>query len=115
MTATGHDNLYFELDNRTKTDADDIYENVGGEGEASVRTQNSSGNAAQEASKRIPVRNALQEEKRQVRRMLFFIAAAVFVTFLIAVGALGLAVFMMMFRNVGTASKPASLIQGKKH
>jgi len=111
MTATGHDNLYFDLDIRTKTNADDNYENIGGEGEASVRTQNSFGNAAQEASKTIRVQNALQEEKLQVRRILFFIAAAVVVTFLIAVGALGLAVFMMMTRNVATASKPASLIQ----
>jgi len=115
MTATGHDNLYFELDMRTKTNENDIYENVVGEGEASVRTQNSSGNAAQEASNRIPAPNDYQEEKKQIRRMLFIIAAAVVVTFLIAAGALGLTVYTTMSRNDGTASKPASLIQGKEN
>ena len=117
-TPTGQDNVYFELQYKTKTNVDEVYENVGGESATNVGVQTvSHENINREANNRIQaspeVGNAVLRDIVKVRRMQLFVVFAVVVIFLIAGAALSFVIMMTFSKNTSTVPKHDTTVQGK--
>ena len=117
-TPTGQDNVYFELQYNTKTNVDEVYEDVGGEAATNVRVQTvSHENNNREANNRIQaspgVGNVVRRDIVKVRQMQLFVVVAVVVIFLIAAAALSFVMMMTFSKNTPTAPKHDTTVQGK--
>ncbi len=107
-TASGEENLYFELESVKKETEAGIYDDVAVESVTPATKRMSLENKTDSAKKKrkwsTQRANAYQSDAVIVRRLVFISAAVVAVAFLTAVATLILALTVMMSRNDSTAA-----------
>ena len=122
VTPTGPENVYLELQPKTRMKVDEVYENVvEDESATDVGVQRVNiGNTNQDGSNRrqAPAKklNASRKDVRKIQRMLLLIVVAVVITFLTAVVALVFVITIKWPRNSPAASKQGAqdgTIQGR--
>lgn len=124
MSETGEENVYFEMESKTETNAEDSYDDIaqaiGGESAPPPTPKRRSCEKCmhQEKDSRqglAEVTNACHSNTLIIRRMWFILAMTVTVAFLTAVATLILVIMMMMSRNVcfPAASRDCAAERGK--
>ena len=120
MQATGEDNLYFEMDSKTDTGTDDVYDDIVGRSTTPVTTQSSSERGIYETENNqalSQVEIAVHANMAKVQRMLFILTFLVVVTFMISVATLVLVVDVIMTtpKNASTATQDCTAVQRRQN
>lgn len=124
IAETGEENIYFEMESKTETNADDSYDDIaqaiGGESAPPPTPKQRSCEKCMHQAKEsrqglAEVANACHSNTVIIRRMWFILAMTVAVAFLTAVATLILVIMMMMSRNVyfPSASRDCAAERGK--
>ena len=115
MEATGEDNLYFEMDSKTDTGADDVYDDIVGRSTTPVTTQTSPERGTYGTKNNQVL--AVHANMAKVQRMLFILTFLVVVTFMICVATLVLVVHVTMTtsKNASTASQDCTAVQRRQN